>query len=129
MLENSFSWIHQFCPFFANFQKSMKSYIPAFLWISLEKHLVPASCIPHFKGLGMRNLQYEIGNCQKHHIKVTMTMSSYFFANFVNFQKSMKSYYLAFLWIALDRIIVWTPIIPHWHEKYAIWSKNLSKNS
>ena len=29
--------------------------------------------IPHFKGLGKRNLEYEIGICQKNHIKCAMT--------------------------------------------------------
>ena len=39
--------------------ESMKSYFPASLWISLDRIIVHASSIPHFKALGMRNLQYE----------------------------------------------------------------------
>ena len=75
--KNSF---HGFISFanFVNFQKSMKSHFPAFLWISLKKNLLLAPSIPHFKGLGMANLQYEIKVCQKIHNKVTMAMSSYF---------------------------------------------------
>ena len=36
--------------------------------------IVPAPSIPHFKGLDMRNLQYEIRICQKSHNKVTKTV-------------------------------------------------------
>ena len=36
---------------------------------------------PHFKGLGMRCLQFEIRICQKNHNKVTLTMLSNFFLN------------------------------------------------
>jgi hypothetical protein len=36
------------------------------------------SSIPQFKGLGMRNLQYELNIYQKVRNKATMTMSSYF---------------------------------------------------
>ena len=39
--------------------------------------MVQAPSIPHFKGLGMRNLQYEISIYQKINNKATMTMSSY----------------------------------------------------
>ena len=39
----------------------------AYLSISLEKIIVLAPSIPHFKGLGMRNLQYEIRICPKTH--------------------------------------------------------------
>ena len=63
---------------FVNFLKSMKSYLPAFLWISLDRTIVPAPSMPHFKGLGMRNLQYEISIYQKIDNKATMAMSSYF---------------------------------------------------
>ena len=96
---------------FVNFQKSMKSYLPAFLWISWDRIMIQAPSIPHFKDLSMRNLQYELGICQKIHNKVTMPWQV--FANFVNFLKSKKSYLPSFLWISLDRIIVLTPIIPH----------------
>ena len=63
--------------------KSMKNYIQAFLWISLDRIIVQAPSISHFKGLGMRNLEYEIVICQKIHNKVTITMSmlSRFFWN------------------------------------------------
>ena len=33
-----------------------------------------APSIPHFKGFGMRNLQYEIRICQKSHNAVTITV-------------------------------------------------------
>ena len=36
--------------------------------------IVWATIIPHFKGLGMKNLQYEIKICQKNYNKVTMTV-------------------------------------------------------
>ena len=53
----------------------MKKYFPALSQISLKIIVVQAPTIPHFKGLGMRNLQYEIRICQKQHTKVAMTMS------------------------------------------------------
>ena len=53
----------------------MKGYFPAFLWYALGKIILLATTIPHFKGLGMRNLQYEIRICQKQHTKVAMSMS------------------------------------------------------
>ena len=46
-----------------------KSYLPAFLWMSLDRTIVQAPRIPHFKSLGMRNLQYEISIYQKLIIK------------------------------------------------------------
>ena len=55
-----------------------KTYFPAYLRISLNRIIVPAPSIPHFKGLGMRNLQYEISIYQKINNKATMTISSYF---------------------------------------------------
>ena len=36
--------------------------------------MVQTPNIPYFKGLDMRNLQYEIRICQKSHNKVTMTV-------------------------------------------------------
>ena len=48
------------------------------LWIFLDRIIVLAPSIPHFKGLGMRNLQYEISIYQKINNKATMTRSSYF---------------------------------------------------
>ena len=36
--------------------------------------MVQTPSIPYFKGLDMRNLQYEIRICQKSHNKVTMTV-------------------------------------------------------
>ena len=59
---------------FVNFKKPMKSYFPAFLWISIDQITVPASSLAHFKGLGMRNLQYEKIICQKINSKVTIIM-------------------------------------------------------
>ena len=44
------------------------------LWIFLDNIIVWAPSMRHFKGLGMRNLQYEMRICQKSHIKVTMTV-------------------------------------------------------
>ena len=55
--------------------ESMKTYLPAFLWITFNTTIVQAPSIPHFKGLNMRNLQYEIKISQKTHTKVTMIMS------------------------------------------------------
>ena len=45
--------------------KSMKSYFPAFLRIFLDRIIVKAPSIPHFKGLGMRSMLYEISIYQK----------------------------------------------------------------
>jgi hypothetical protein len=43
----------------------------------LARNIVRAPTIPHFKGLGMRNLQYEISIYQKINNKATMPKSSY----------------------------------------------------
>ena len=43
----------------------MKRYFPAILWIPFDQIIVQAPSIPHFKGLGMRNLEYEIRICKK----------------------------------------------------------------
>ena len=53
----------------------MKKYFAALTQISLKIIIVLATTIPHFKGLGMRNLQNEIRICQKQHTKVSVTMS------------------------------------------------------
>ena len=58
--------------------ESMKCYFPAFLRIFFDRIMVTAPSIPHFKGLGMRNLLYEISIYQKSNNKATMIMSSYF---------------------------------------------------
>ncbi len=55
--------------------ESVKSFLPALLWISLDRDIALAPTIPHFKGLEMRNLQCELRICQKQHTKVTMIMS------------------------------------------------------
>ena len=55
--------------------ESMKGYFPAISWISFDKIIVQTPSISHFKGLGMRNLEYQIAICQKIHTKVTITMS------------------------------------------------------
>ena len=47
--------------------ESIKSYFPAFLWISLYRIIAHAPRILHFKVLGMANLQYGINICQRHH--------------------------------------------------------------
>ena len=49
----------------------MKCYFEAIL----DQIIVQAPIIPHFKGLAMRNLEFEIRICQKIHTKVTITMS------------------------------------------------------
>ena len=46
--------------------------------MSLYKIIVLAPSIPHFKGLGMRNLQSEIRICQKSHNTVTITVYVWF---------------------------------------------------
>ena len=43
----------------------MKSYFPAFLGKSLDRIIVQAPTTTHFKGLDLRNLQYEIKICKK----------------------------------------------------------------
>ena len=56
--------------------------------------MIQALSIPHFKGLGMRNLQYEVRIFQKIHDKVTMTMSSYFhFGQFCQFPEIHEKLY------------------------------------
>ena len=44
------------------------------LWISLDRIPVPGPSIPHFKGFGIGNLQYEIRICQKSHNTVAITV-------------------------------------------------------
>ena len=51
--------------------KKFEPHIKAYLSISLNRIIVLAPSIPHFKGIGMRNLQYLIGICQKSHNTVT----------------------------------------------------------
>ena len=46
-------------------------HIKAYLSISLDRIIVLAPSIPRFKGLGIRNLQYQIIICQKSHNTVT----------------------------------------------------------
>ena len=85
--------------FFASYMKltktdeSMKHYFQAILWISLDQIIVQAPIIPHFKGLVMRNLEYEIRICQKIHTKVTITMSmlSRFFESDVIIKKETRN--------------------------------------
>ena len=48
------------------------------LWIFLDNIIVWAPSILHFKGLGMRNLQYEMRICHKSHNKVTKTVYVWF---------------------------------------------------
>ena len=48
------------------------------LWIFLDNIIVWKSCILHFKGLGMKNLYYEMRICQKSHNKVTKTVDVWF---------------------------------------------------
>ena len=92
----------------------MKIHVPAFLWISLDRIIIQAHSIPHFKGLGMRNLKYEMRFFKKFIIMSQWQRQvTFIFANFVNFLKSMKSYLPAFLWISLDIIIVQAPSIYH----------------
>jgi hypothetical protein len=55
----------------------MKSYFLAFLSIFLGRIIVRAPTIPHFQGLGMKNLQFEISIYQKINNKATMPMSNY----------------------------------------------------
>ena len=55
--------------------ESIESQFPAFSTIFLDRVIVEAPCTAHLKGLDMRNLQYEIRICQKHHTKVTITIS------------------------------------------------------
>ena len=76
MLECSFSWISGNWLKLGKTGESMKSYFPASLWITLDRIIILTPSIHHFKGLGMRNLQYEIRICQKIHNKVRMSIWS-----------------------------------------------------
>ena len=51
----------------------MKKYLPSLLQISLKIIIVQTPTITHFKGLSIKNLQYEIKICQKQHTKVAMS--------------------------------------------------------
>ena len=62
-----------FSLFFGKTGEFMKKYLPSLSQTSFKIIIVQVATIPHFKGLSMRNLQYEIINCQK-----KMTMSSYY---------------------------------------------------
>ena len=57
-------------------RKSYIAFFPALLWVSLDRIIVWAPSIPHFKDLGMRNLQYEMRICQKSHDKAERTKQS-----------------------------------------------------
>ena len=46
--------------------------------IFLDDVIVWAPSVLHFKGLGIRNLQYEMSVCQKSHNKVTKTVYVWF---------------------------------------------------
>ena len=43
-------------------------------YLYVDRILALATDLPHFKGFGMRNLQYEIRICQKSHNTVTITV-------------------------------------------------------
>ena len=53
--------------------ESINSYFPSLSCIPFVRIVVKAHSIPHFKGLGMRNLEYEIRICQKIYNKGTIT--------------------------------------------------------
>ena len=55
------------------------------LWISQDKNIFPAPSIPHFKGLGMRNLQYESRICQKNYSLHIMCGSNFYESDFPQF--------------------------------------------
>ena len=76
----------------------MKKYLPLLSQISFKKNIVQVPTIPHFKGLSMRNLQYEIRICQKQHTKVAMST----YANVVTvfLKQSLES----------PRLVVWQRI-------------------
>ena len=63
----------QFCQFSEIHEKLFSS---NFMNIFGYNYCVPS--IPNFKGLGMRNLHYEIRICQNSHKKVTMTIYVWF---------------------------------------------------
>ena len=69
----SITYFCQLC----QFPEIHEKLFPSFFWISCDKIIVQAPSIPHFKGLGMRSLQYKIIIYQKIDNKITMTMSSY----------------------------------------------------
>ena len=80
-----------FSLFFGKTGEFMKKYLPSLSQISLKIIIVQAPTIPHFKGLGMRNLQYEIRICQKSHNKVTMTV--YVMVRFLMNQTLLPPFY------------------------------------
>ena len=78
---------------------SIKRYDHYHKYMSLKKIIiVQVPTIPHFKGLSMRNLQYEIRICQKQHTKVAMST----YANVVTvfLKQSLES----------PRLVVWQRI-------------------
>ena len=114
MLGNSFLWIHQFCQFCQVTEIHEKLFSSIFMNIC-EKDIVRSPSIPHFKGLDMRNLQYEIRVCQKIHNKVTLTISSYFdFGQFCQFPDThVQLFSNIFINMFLDRIIIRETSISH----------------
>ena len=76
MLENSSSWIPQFCQFCQFLETNEKLFSSIFMskYVPLEKIIVQTPSLPYFKGVGMRNLQSQIRIFQKVHNKVTLTV-------------------------------------------------------
>ncbi len=65
--EISFSLFHGFLEIYkiGKTGESTNTYFPVFLSISLDRIISLTFSIPHLKGLGMRNLQYEKRTSQK----------------------------------------------------------------
>ena len=74
------------------------------LWIFLDDTIVWAPSILHFKGLGMRNLQYEMRICKKSHNKVTKSFfyfmygSNFYESDVIRFLCVKQSFYKVFDW-------------------------------
>ena len=66
-------------------------------WIFFDNIVVWAPSILHFKGLGLRNLQYEMRICKKSHNKVTKAVYVWFeFLWIRRYVVHIKTFYVAF---------------------------------
>ena len=70
----------------------------------LDNIILWAPCILHFKGLSMRNLQYEMRICQKSRNKITKTVmyGSNFYGSDVTYSISCKAARQCSIWQILD---------------------------
>ena len=106
------------------FQKSMKMYFPTCLWISCSRIIVWTPSLPHFKCLGMRNLENEIRFCQIRNDNVSVVT--------VFLKQTLCAIVHTYLPIPKQLQIYLSIIIEEWRELGWIWDqrkKTYSKNN